>query len=1003
MPITSQEQYDKAQSLVQSGKAKDPERLQKSMQRWERFAMPQKATLVEGIGPGTAFDKLQTEATISSAEAEDTARTQGQATKQGYQIDLSQPNVIQNLASGEPEAERAQRLEQYRKLTRDDSLPNASKLKVFNDPPDYVPPKPKMSLANPLAILPTPIQRKYFYEPSVEEFRSAMTDGSIARRLKKEFNLVDDVSKVSDEDLKNSTTYRAFQDASWKHALADAMKEGYAISRVAMSKEMGDFDKAQAGALDPAMAFANSSLAGFTAGLSRPTETVEERRSTARNPGASITGEVLGALSPRGAPARLATGSARLLGKAGLGSAGAQGVAKGIGAAALSGAADANLRAIAKFTADALDAGDTAEEAVDRLYQTIRATPQTTLQGAGLGAAFGAGGEAIGGLARAGARGIVGGQPKDMLLHGQASGVKMSGVGEPVLPPDLDALANNAATKRATAESLIAEDVAPKLLSQRLREQETAAARAAEETTKARAKLGNATVDTRPIADEVVQFANEMPGITPQAQAKRTAIQRYGRRIRNKKQMTAEELDNVISEVDSQANQDAKKPDADWNRVSSMLRKARDEFKFDEPTKVDNYAIRGKEGEAKGVSDYAGMKARQSREQDMQEFDNRQMGLPGRLEPAPVRVGSPEPAAAGRFLESHPNFQKVQDYFNTERAVASDVERSNFSRPRDSTRTANATQAQYAANKAISEAVDQGLGYQGTVHRGLRMEPETIQRLIASGKAKSDHLWSTSKDEGHALAFAKKQGGGEPVLFTIEGSSGVDLDNVPGLNTFDEVAIPTGREFKVVDSYRGKDGVLRVKLSDGTRGPMGDEVTAMAESAAPQARIRAEDYEGFKGRILGTADPKNAIVSEKILGLARRSGLDNEQSIRNIQRLRDAQNWKQYLGRAITGIGSSGGTYVRSNNLVRAVPTLNSFSGGLPKMEASQQAVDVIDRFLEQAVPSWRVLHSRGGQAARPAGTIASGGDGKPRDNLTEEEAQFAAAVLKNLKDMGLK
>src|SRR5689334_6029441 len=220
MPISSQEQYDKAQALVSSGKAKDPTRLQQSMQRWERFAMPQKATLVEGIGPGTSFERLQNESAVQRTEEEERARLQGQANKAGYSVDLSQPNAVQNLAV---DPQRAEIISKVREATRDTSLPNASKLKVFNDPPDYEPPKPKLSLANPLAMLPTALQRHYFYEPSVEEFRSAMTDGNLARRLKKEFNLVDDVSKVSDEDLKDSTTYKAFQDASWKHALADAM------------------------------------------------------------------------------------------------------------------------------------------------------------------------------------------------------------------------------------------------------------------------------------------------------------------------------------------------------------------------------------------------------------------------------------------------------------------------------------------------------------------------------------------------------------------------------------------------------------------------------------------------------------------------------------------------------------------------------------------------------------------------------------------------------------
>lgn len=999
MPITSQEQYEKAQGLLQSGKAKDPKKLSVAMQRWESIAMPQKATIVEGIGPGTAFDKLQTEATLQQAETGDAARVSSQATKAGYNIDLSQPDVIQNLAV---DPKRTEVIEKVRQATRDDALPNASKLKVFNDPPDYVPPKPKLSLANPLAFLPTALQRHYFYEPSVAEFRSAMTDGNIARRLKKEFNLVEDLSKVSDEDLENSTTFKAFQDASWKHSLADAMKNGYAISRVSQTKEMGGFDKFQAGALDPSVAAATGAVRGMTGGLSLPTETDEEGRSVSRNPNAALGGEIAGTLTPTGLPSRIATGTARVLGKAGLGSKGVQGVIKGITAATATGAADASLREIAKFTADALDAGDTAEEAAQRLYETAQGLPSAALRGAGYGAAFGAGGEALGGLAKLGARGIVGGKPKDVLLNANSSGVKMGGLGEPVLPKDLTNLTDEAAamSPRAEADSLLAERAIPKLMTQRLKDQEGLKLRALEETSAARAKLDQATIDTKPVADRIMAYAERMPGGTPEASAKKTAIRRYARRIRNEGRATAERWDAILDEIDSQANQGEKRIDKQWNDVSAIAREARDEFQFNEPTRADNYAIRDSVGKTKGVSDYSGMNTRQSVERSQFEFDNAKMGMPTELKAAPVRLGNKSPAETAQFFESHPSLPKIQEYFNSERAVASDVERSNFSRPKDNTRTANATEAQYAANKALIEAVNDGMGYQGTTYRGVRMAPEEVQKLIASGKVKNDHLWSTSKDESHAAAFAKKGSGGEPVLFTIEGSSGVDLDSVPGLNTFDEVGIPTGRQFRVTDSYRDKDGILRVKLSDGTRGPTGDEVSAMAEGTEPRARLLPENHDSVKGRLLGIADPKNHVTAEKFLKLAKRAGVETERDVVNIQRLRDAQNWKEYLGRAISGIGSGGGTYVKMNNTLRAVPTLNSLSGGLPKMEATKEASDVVDRFLEQAVPSWRGLHTRGGQAARPAGSIAARREEKPRDTLTEEEAQFAAAVLKNLMDM---
>src|SRR6478735_1337917 len=602
MPITSQEQYDKAQSLVSSGKAKDPARLQRSMQRWESFAMPQKSVPVEGVGPGTSFEQAQNRAVITQAEDETANRLQGQAKRQGYAVDLSQPDVIQNLAS---DPQRDFIIEKVRAATRDDSLPNKSKLKVFNDPPDYVPPKARFSLTNPLAMLPTPLQRHYFYEPSVAEFRQTMTDGSIGRHLKKEFNLVEDVSRLPDKEIENSTTFKAFQDAAWKHALADAMKNGYAISRVSETKGMGTLDKAQATVLDPAMAGANGMLSGLTASLSRPTETDEEKRSSVRNPGFSLGGEILGSLAPGSIPAKLAVGSAKLLGKAGLASRGLPGAVKGVGAAAMTGAADSTIRDIAKFAGDALDAGDTAEEAAHRLYETMRGIPANAGRGATMGVALGVGGEVFGGLAKAGARSIVGGQPRDMLLNAQSSGVRMGKFGEPVLPKDLESMAANAAAKRATAEGLIAEEVAPKLLTQRLREQEGAAARAADETSAAREKLGGATVDTGPLADRMLKYADEMPGLTPEASRKRTALQHYANRIREMERVNAKGLDDIISEVDAQANQAGKKPDSDWNGFSKILREGRDEFHFDEPMSKDNYAIRDQRGDVKAATDYS--------------------------------------------------------------------------------------------------------------------------------------------------------------------------------------------------------------------------------------------------------------------------------------------------------------------------------------------------------------------------------------------------------------
>ncbi len=468
--------------------------------------------------------------------------------------------------------------------------------------------------------------------------------------------------------------------------------------------------------------------------------------------------------------------------------------------------------------------------------------------------------------------------------------------------------------------------------------------------------------------------------------------------------VSAKQIDDILARFEKQATADAKNPDQDWNRAKAIVMEARDEFQFNDPTSVENYAVHSPDGAAKPVSGYGALKKRQSVETVKQQIDNRDMGLPTELSPAPVRLGNKSEAEAGQYLESRSDFPLVQRYFNENRAVASDVERSRFSRPKDNNRTADSTQDQYAANKALREAVDSGYGYQGKTFRGARMSPEQVQEMVSAGRIKTDSIWSTSKDSEHALSFAKKAGNGEPVLFEVEGSSGVSLDQVPGLNTFDEVVVPTGKEFKVVDSYRGDDGVLRVKVSDGTRSPDASDVAALAESTAPQASLNSEQTQAFRGKMLGVADTKNAEGSEKLIRLAARSGIPENMSM--IRKLRASQNWNNLLGRSVAGLarGNGGMAGFIEAQALRGVPALKSLSGGLPNpgglpdLGASSKAADLVDRFLEQAVPEAPVANLRGGQSARPLGAINSRTEKKKlRDDMTDEEAQFALQVIKSI------
>ncbi len=754
---------------------------------------------------------------------------------QGFDIDLSRPNVIKPLGMDPRQAEVAAK---FRAATEDTKLPNASKLKVFSEPPDY---RPQGAIKNPFSALPAPPKdTQYFYEPSLDEFKEAVKGGALGAQLQREFPGVPDPLKLIDKDLQGSKAFRAYQDAAWKHALADAMRTNTPISRVEYSKDVGTIEKLSAKALDPAVSFATGALSGYSAGTADPLirsvapEAAEaERRSRMRNPTVALGGELAGALSPRGLPARAAGVTSRLLGGVGLGSKGLQGVTKGVLAAGATGALDANVRAVAQSAADALDAGDSAVEALHRLSGILspEQVAQRTLEGGAMGMAMGAGGEALGGLAGKGARAIVGNERlKPVLTRGLESGVKMSPSGEPVMTPQMETAVTRAQSKRTTADDILATEARDPILSTRLKEQEGAIRKGQAETQQAQERLKAATVPTQGIADQIMEFAESMPGLTQQAQRKKTALQRYGRMLRDRQNLTAKEFDSVISEADAQANFEGNKTDPDWKKVSAILKSGRDEFQFEDPTRVDNYAIRDPEGNAKGVSGYSGLKTKHNKQLLLNEFDNRLVGLP----------------------------------------------------------------------------------------KTLKSEP-------------------------------------------------VSIPDAP-----DDVSLQ-----------------------------------ALAEGAPPKVKLTADETQGFQNVLRSVAEPDNLARTNKVMEMAERAGVSDK--LRLIQKLRDAQDWKQLLGRVIEGIGvskgGSAGGYVKANQLLRAVPTLKSISGGLPNpggkppTEATDKAVQLVDKFLAEAVPEGKALNVRSGQGARASGALKRKDKGI-RDTMTDEEAQFALTVIRNVLDM---
>ena len=837
------DQYERAKSLLSSGGV-PPDKAAIVKKRLSEY---ESAAPVRDIAKPNQ-DFLNWSPQPSSKEPvsiipENPARGLDVAQKQGYTIDLTNPSAAGVIRPVAQDPNEARLIQKIREATQDKSLPNASKLKVFNDPPDYRPPP----VANPFSALPVgPQDTQYFYEPSVEEFRQALKTGAMNKQLQKEFPDIKDPLKLIDGALEDSKTFQAYQDAAWKHALADAIKNKTPISRVEYSKEVGPIEGFQAKALDYATAGATGALGGATFGLSDPTmraiapESAEaERRSRLRHPNVALGGTIAGALSPAGLPSRLAGGVTRLLGKVGLEGEGLANAARGVASGAVTGAADANLRAIAQSASDALDAGDSAVETAKKVYASLN--PQNVLQhaveGGGIGAALGGAGEAIGGLANKGARSLVNGNARDVLLHGQNADLKMGGFGGPVLPKEADLVDASAAAQGKNPVNVIAEDLSGPLSRQRLLEQEAMHRGALEDTAVAREKLQEpaivngslgmqkTTVSTHGAATKIKDLAHGISDLTPQGESKASELRRIARRLAGRGQVSAEQIDADVDALEARAKSTTKEPDPDFLAAKKILLDLRDELHFpDDSTSVDNFAIRDKEGNVKPTDGYSALKASQARQKNIYDVENTSMGLPRELKGAPVRIGK-------------------------------------------------------------------------------------------------------APDESSAQA--------------------------------------------------------------------------LAESATPEVGFGPNEKEAFTGRIASSGDPENAIRFEQYRDLAAREGLGNGEKLKMLRQLRAAQNWRQYLGRAIGGVGSGGNAYIRANNLLRLVPTLKSISGGAPPVEATDQAVKLVDSFLANAVPSWKAAGLRGGQAARPAGAISQRGkETQVQDNMSDEEAQAALTIIKNLLAM---
>lgn len=1002
----------------------------------ERKYQKAKASLNDpNLAPELRAGRLAKIADYEKAQAE---LTQAHGYTQSSQIDPAKEELVKRV----------------RRATRDDTLPNASGLKVYSAPAEFEPPVKTnpFSPMSPLAFAPP--KNNVWHEPSVKDFRAALASGGpLADRARKELgsgaygddapqvplgpnehapykpkditqigNKPTDPNNYDDTVLENSEAFKAYRDAAWQHALADAVAKKQPIYRAAFTQKLSDTEKSIAGAQDTGGAFVGGLGQAATLGLADPLKrsinpdlAAKDRQQRNRSPKAEMAGEFGGAMA--GAPEAIARGSAKLIGKQ-LGGGPLGRLATSAGAGAITGGVDAQTRAIAQSAADALDAGDSAEEMAKRIYDSL--SLNTTMGGAAMGGGAGVVGHALGSTLNAGARKIVtGGEQGPIVERNLASGGKMDWKGQIKEEPRLEDLRHGAAAENKFADEVLAERAIDPIATHQLGKQEAAARQATSETAIAQERLGSATVDAKQLAERVAQLAKEIPGATPRAKSTQTAIRRWARKIRDMENITPAEMDALEKEVALQAKYKGGDPDPHWNQVGAAVKDFRDEFQFNEPTA--QFSIRDELGNTKVVSGYSGMKKGQERALNMAETENRQLGLPKKLEAAPTEL--PKTAAsdaeAGQFISQHQDLPSVLKYLNEERAAASRLERGDTPSDLTPTRVNSAMQATTGANRALRDAVKSGHVYPGTVYRGVGMTPEKIQEMVARGEVKSDSIWSAAKDQDYAAEFAKKSAnkGRQGVVFEIDSRSAVPLDDIPGSNTYNEAAIPIGENFQIVDSFRGPDGTMVVKLKRNY--PSADD---LATADQPKVKLDFDERRAGVKSLMDAGNPGGNLP--KKLAVAEEAGVGKE--VADIVRLRDRADYRRMLGQATRGVtagpGGMGNKFLSSAQLLRLVPAMKSLGGGLrktglPPMEASNELVSLIDRYVSdlgtrggrqhvagrvmgEMVPEARVMNLRGGQPARFTGAATRDENGDSAKLSPEEEA-LARAVIKNLlKDL---
>lgn len=598
-------------------------------------------------------------------------------------------NVVRSAMEPDQLAARRAAVDWSKKLTTDERLKTASKLKVFDTPPDFTPPSLPGSPLSSLSALKPAIR---YFEPTVNEFRAVLAENkTLANKLREQNPDVNDLAELPDSSIESSDAFKVYADARWQHAYADAVKSRTPIKRVAFTDsdwmgggqvigddgtpKVGDRKASLADLMDGTSALATGVLQGGTFGaydlaltaLGADQTRDQGRGSMDRHPVLGIGGEIYGAIGKHGGPTKLA----RAISGVGKPTSLAGRATKAGAAGAATALIDENARAAARLAADALDAQDTAAEALARIQEGLPGfSPSTVALGTGIGAGADLLGAGAGALAKDAPRAL---GLKAPLQNLEASGGQVNALGTPKLSLRAQAYANRAGKNRTTAQDMISESAVQPMARQVMLEQE-AAKRAAElETNVAQAGIEGRVVPASGAASAIRADAAVIRPITRQALAQKRELEELAERLtQHGDDLNAQQLDEFIEQLDHAAKQGQanKEPIEHLNNASRHLRTLRDRlgsanddvtiadalpqedrglFTVEvDPTLVEasprNIAgIRDAHGNVKPVEGYSELKARQYRQKTLQEFKNaRALGggdvLPQTLSAEPVIV-----------------------------------------------------------------------------------------------------------------------------------------------------------------------------------------------------------------------------------------------------------------------------------------------------------------------------------------------------------------------------